>query len=389
MPEYPCRTANPSTMANMPAAPEPVLKEAVEPAGAAAPAGEICTSASTANSGASDAHTACASSGAAPRLGTVDVIDALGADCSQAAIPVALLRQGGYARAVLQDAVERLFAASGVSFSPGERVLVKPNLVSRANARLSCTHPEVVRAVCAHVLDCGATPRVADSPAFGSAARVAEACGLAASVASLGLRVTNLGRPASLRLGLGGSIGLSRDALDADRIVSVARLKAHGQFRVTASVKNLFGCVCGCRKALAHMRLGEQPGAMESMVLDVAAALPPTVAVADGIVCLHKGGPVRGEAYNLGLLGASATPLALDAVLFGLLGQTPGSVPLWAEALRRGLPGVRPGDAAFPLAAPASFNATGFVIAAALDPMRFEPLRFVRGRVKSLLDGLG
>ncbi|GAB6125877.1 DUF362 domain-containing protein [Humidesulfovibrio idahonensis] len=305
------------------------------------------------------------------------------------AIPVALLRQGGYARAGLQDAVERLFAASGISFSPGERVLVKPNLVSRANARLSCTHPEVVRAVCAHVLDCGATPRVADSPAFGGAVRVAAACGLDVAVASLGLRVTNLGRPAPLRLGQGGSIGLSRDALDADRIVSVARLKAHGQFRVTASVKNLFGCVCGCRKALAHMRLGETPGAMESMVLDVAAALPPTVAVVDGIVCLHKGGPVRGEAFNLGLLGASATPLALDAVLFGLLGQTPGSVPLWAEALRRGLPGARPGDAAFPLAAPASFDATGFVIAAALDPMRFEPLRFVRGRVRSLLDRLG
>jgi uncharacterized protein (DUF362 family) len=308
---------------------------------------------------------------------------------SLSSIPVALLRRESYARVSLEDAVERLFAASGISFAQGERVLVKPNLVSRGNARLSCTHPEVVRAVCAYALDCGAKPSVADSPAFGTAARVARACGLDEALLPLGLRVTNLGRPAPLTLTLGGSIGLSRDALEADRIVSVARLKAHCQFRVTASVKNLFGCVCGCRKALAHMRLGETPDGMESMVLDVAAALPPTVAVVDGIVCLHKGGPVRGEAFHLGLLGVAPAPLALDAALFALLGQSPATVPLWAAAQRRNLPGARAQDFHFPLELPAAFDASGFLIAADLDPMRFEPLRFLRGRVKSVLDSLG
>ncbi|OIO05003.1 MAG: hypothetical protein AUJ49_01970 [Desulfovibrionaceae bacterium CG1_02_65_16] len=303
--------------------------------------------------------------------------------------PVALSRQSSYARAGVEDAVERLFVACGVSFAPGERVLVKPNLVSRGNAGLSCTHPEVTRAVCAYVLDCGATPRVADSPAFGSASRVARACGLDRALAGLGLRVSTLGRPAPLRLGSGGSIGVSRDALDADRVVSVARLKAHGQFRVTASVKNLFGCVCGCRKAFAHMRLGETPGAMEAMILDVFAALPPACGVVDGVVCLHKGGPVRGEPFALGLLGASPAPLALDAALFGLLGQTPASVPLWAAALRRNLAGAAPGGAAFPLEPPAAFDAAGFRVAPGLDPMRFEPLRFVRGRMKSLFDRIG
>jgi hypothetical protein len=98
---------------------------------------------------------------------------------------------------------------------------------------------------------------------------------------------------------------------------------------------------------------------------------------------------VRGEAFPLGLLGASALPLALDAALFGLLGQTPAAVPLWAEALRRGLPGAEPGAVVFPLAAPQDFDASGFVVAEILEPMRFEPLRFVRGRMKSLLHRLG
>jgi len=303
--------------------------------------------------------------------------------------PVALLRHTNYARAGVEDAVERLFAACGIAFAPGERVLVKPNLVSRGNTGLSCTHPAVTRAVCAYVLDCGGKPRVADSPAFGSAARVARACGLDTALAGLGLRVATLGRPTPVRLGSGANIGVSRDALEADRVVSVARLKAHCQFRVTASVKNLFGCVCGCRKALAHMRLGETPGAMEAMVLDVAAALPTTCGVVDGIVCLHKGGPVRGEPYALGLLGASPNPLALDAALFALLGQSPATVPLWAAALHRNMPGANVEGIRFVLEPPSAFNAAGFAIASALDPMRFEPLRFMRGRVKSLLDSIG
>lgn len=309
-------------------------------------------------------------------------------------IPVALLRQESYARQPMQDAVERLFVACGLDVARGERVLVKPNLVSRANAGLSCTHPEVVRAVCVHLLDLGARPRVADSPAFGSAGRVAAACGLDAALRPLGLRVSSLGRPRPLALSLGGSIGLSRDACEADRIISVARLKAHGQFRVTAGVKNLFGCVCGCRKALAHMRLGSAPGAMESLVLDVFAALPPVAALVDGVLAMHRGGPVHGEGFPLGLLGASRLPMALDAVLFRLLGQTPAEVPLWAEALRRGLPGADLADAdpasvRFVLEPPEAFDASGFVCARELDPMRFEPLRFAHGRLKSLLHRLG
>jgi len=311
------------------------------------------------------------------------------ATASPGAIPVALLRRQDYARAGVENAVERLFTACGVTFARGERVLVKPNLVSRGNAGLSCTHPEVVRAVCAYALDCGARPRVADSPAFGNAAGVARVCGLAQALGSLGLRVASLRRPTPLVLSMGGRIGLSREALDADRIVSVARLKAHGQFRVTASVKNLFGCVCGCRKALAHMRLGNTPGAMESMVLDVAAALPPVVGFVDGVVCMHRGGPVRGEPFALGLLGASPVPMALDVALFALLGQTPARVPLWASANKRVLPGVDPAAARFVLERPEAFDAAGFVIAESLAPMRFEPLRFLQGRIKSVADRLG
>ncbi len=304
-------------------------------------------------------------------------------------IPVALLRQASYDRPALLGAVERLVSACGLDFARGERVLVKPNLVSKSNAALCCTHPEVVRAVCAHLLDCGARPTVADSPAFGGAGRVAAACGLTEALRDLGLRVATLDRPVPLTLSDGGRIGLSRRALEADRILSVARLKAHGQFRVTASTKNLFGAVCGCRKALAHVRLGDSPGRMERLVLDVRTALPPTIGLIDAITAMHRGGPIHGQGFPLGLLGCSPDTLTLDAALYGILGLSPADVPLWAEALAQDLPGARPAAARFVLDTPSAFDATGFAVQAQLDPMRFEPLRFVRGRVRSLLDNLG
>jgi len=304
-------------------------------------------------------------------------------------IPVALLRQTGYDRTALRDVVERVLVACGLDFARGERVLVKPNLVSRNNAVLSCTHPEVVRSVCAHLLDCGARPMVADSPAFGSAARVAAACGLTEALNDLDLRVATLDRPTPLKLSDGGHIGLSRQALEADRILSVAKLKAHGQFRVTASTKNLFGAVCGCRKALAHMRLGDLPGRMERLVLDVRRALPPAIGLVDGISAMHRGGPIHGQAFALELLGCSPDTLTLDAALYGILGLTPADVPLWTEALIQKLPGADPLTTRYVLDEPQAFDATGFEVQAQLSPMRFEPLRFVRGRVKSLLESLG
>lgn len=299
--------------------------------------------------------------------------------------PVALLRQNSYDPASLRAGVDSLFAACGIAFARGESVLVKPNLVSRANAGLSCTHPQVVGAVCAHLLDCGARPLVADSPAFGSAERVAAACGLPEMLRPLGLMVRTLGRPAPLGLPCGGSIGLSRHALEADRIISVGKLKAHGQFRVTAATKNLFGCVCGCRKAHAHMRLGGQPGGMERMVLAVRAALPPTVGLVDAVVAMHRGGPIHGQPYPLGLLAAGPNTLALDAALYALLGLCPAQVPLWAEAQAQNLPGAGCDEARFVLEPPEHFDAAGFALSPELDSMRFEPVRFLRGRLKSLL----
>lgn len=303
---------------------------------------------------------------------------------------VALLPVSSY-EAELRPAVDGLFSAASVRFTPGSRVLVKPNLVAPMRAELSTTHPAVVEAVCAHLLDAGARPFVADSPAFASATVVARRTGLDARLKRLGVPLTTLGAPVAVRLShqgcgpSGGCIGVSRTALEADRIVSLPRLKVHNQLLITLAVKNLFGCVVGARKAFAHATHGDRDTRFESMLLDVFQALPPSVALLDGIAAMHVKGPTGGEPYPAGLLAASDSPVALDSAVCAMLGIGPQDNPLWAEAARRALPGAILDEIGYPLASPAAFAFPGFRLPERLSPVTFHPVRLALGRVKSLV----
>ena len=299
-------------------------------------------------------------------------------------VPVLLARQPDYAPADLAVAVDALFAAGGFAPRPGERVLVKPNLVSATRGPLACSEPALMAAACAWLLDHGARPWVGDSPAFGTARSVGRKIGLAAALAPLGVPLRSLGRATPLALDFGGRVGISRDALEADRILSLPRLKAHCQLRLTGAVKNLFGCVVGGRKALAHSRYGEKGTRFESMLVQVLSALPPVFTLLDGIVAMHRTGPTGGDPIALGFLAAGESPVALDTALFTALRQTPDTVATWAECVRRNLPGARLEEVAFPLLRPQDFNFSGFIVPGRLDPVTFNPLRLAKGAWKRL-----
>jgi uncharacterized protein (DUF362 family) len=302
---------------------------------------------------------------------------------------VFLRRLAGYDDPALDATAAELLEATDCPVTRGSRVLVKPNLVAPRHTALSCTHPLVVRAVCRHLLERGATVTVADSPAFGTGRIMARLAGMTEALAGLPVRVESLDRPRPLRLSFGGSIGVSRTALAMDHIVSVGRLKCHDQMGMTLAVKNFFGCVCGFRKSLAHQRLGKSHDRFARMILEVLAALPPSTSLLDGVVCMHKAGPTGGEPFALGLLAAAANPVALDTAVYALLGLSPDRIPLWREALAQKRVGTRPEDLAYPMGQPADFDAAGFVTKEVLAPLPFEPKRFLTGRLRSLMVTLG
>ncbi|MFZ5811080.1 MAG: DUF362 domain-containing protein [Thermodesulfobacteriota bacterium] len=300
-------------------------------------------------------------------------------------IPVSLARVPAYDSPELARTVAGLLSAAGFRPAPGTRVLVKPNLVAPRRARLSCTHPAVVRAACVYLSDCGARITVGDSPAFGTARVVARLCGLTEALRDMPVDIVNFTRPRPVRLSFGGKIGVASQALDAEAILNIPRLKVHDQMGMTGAVKNTFGCVAGSRKSLAHQLYGERGNRFERLIIEVMEHLPETFHLLDGITAMHVHGPVGGRPFALGLVAAAKNPVALDTAMCGLVGMTPAMVPLWREALAANLPGARPGEIGYPLLGPADFDAAGFQGPRALSPVAFRPMRFLKGRLKSLL----
>ncbi len=297
---------------------------------------------------------------------------------------VAIARMLEYESTLLESATALILEEAGLRPAVGQRILVKPNLVAPGNARHCCTNPLVVRAACAYLLDRGARVTVADSPAFGPASHVARAFGLAKAVGELGLKVQSLKRAVPLELSGGGTIGLSQDALEADLILNIPKLKVHCQMVMSGAVKNMFGCVVGFRKALAHNKLGQSHDVFRSMLMDVYLALPKTVHLMDAIHPLHKDGPINGEPFELGLLVASNNGIAIDTTAYGILGLLPEQIPLWSEALKRNMAGADPSGIEYPLEKPALFDVTGFEMSPVRD-LDFYLMRIIKGRIRSLL----
>ncbi|SBW03505.1 conserved hypothetical protein [uncultured delta proteobacterium] len=282
-----------------------------------------------------------------------------------------------------------LLAFLDIPFAPGDRVLVKPNLL-RADV-LTCTNATIVAGVCRYLLDMGCNVMVGDSPGFGTARGVAKSIGLDVALARAGcgeVPLISLDSPVKKPLSLGGSIGLSRHALEADYIVNLPKLKAHVQMRVTGAVKNLFGCISGVRKAFAHTRHGDKETdgvqVFPSLIADILNHLPPVVTLMDGITAMHVRGPSGGKEFPARFLAASASPVALDTAVYSMLGVAPEDIPLWRELRRRNAPGAFLEQVALSGEDLCEFDLSGFMLPMNLMPQAFNPVRLVVSTVKRL-----
>ncbi|WP_027721493.1 DUF362 domain-containing protein [Maridesulfovibrio zosterae] len=295
---------------------------------------------------------------------------------------VAFFRILEYESTILDTAVGMVMEECGFKVPLGTKVLVKPNLVSSKN-KLACTHPNITLSVCRYLKDCGAEITVADSPGYGTASQVSKAIGMTSGLASLGLKPKSLGHPVKLKLSFGETIGISRDALESDMIINVPKFKAHAQFGVTGAVKNMFGTVVGFRKAYAHTRFGENPGLMEKMIIEVNKTMPVSFSLMDAIYPMHVTGPISGKPYSMNLLAGSCNQYALDTAIYMLLGLSPKKILLWKECARQKIFGYHPDHIKYVIEPPDDFDTKDFIVPEKLNPMEFEAVRFVKGRVKS------
>lgn len=287
-----------------------------------------------------------------------------------------------YSLSRLQPTLENLLTQALSPLPANLNILIKPNFISRQNCTIACTHPALIYAACKYFLDLGHTVSIGDSPAFGSARSIAASTGLYAYLSDLQVPVVNLKKPVPCHLFKQESIAVSSQALEADLIVNIPKLKAHSQMRVSGALKNLFGCVPGMRKAWAHARYGERDHYFEQMFFALLQKLPQTINILDGIQAMHKTGPIQGSLLQFNLLAVSKDPVALDTAIYTALKLSPEQVPLWAEACRLQLPGAIYRDIEFPLLCAKTFPGKDFELPQQLNPVNFRPLRLFTSALK-------
>jgi uncharacterized protein (DUF362 family)/Pyruvate/2-oxoacid:ferredoxin oxidoreductase delta subunit len=262
---------------------------------------------------------------------------------------VAIVVCRGYSNEDVYNAVKKAVTlAGGIErfVKKGARVLVKPNLLSAKPAQAAVTtHPTVVRAVIKLVKEAGGVPFVGDSPGFESAHKVAKRCGVLdiigetqAGFMELATPVVVEGRKALQPAApLFRRFEISKEALEADVIINLPKLKTHAQMLLTMGVKNIFGCVPGAKKAQWHFSAGKDPLSFASMLIDLFIKLKPALTVMDAVVAMEGNGPSSGAAKKTGFIAASSDAFALDSTVAGILGKTPQDVAVLKKAKERGL----------------------------------------------------
>ena len=257
---------------------------------------------------------------------------------------VSMVRCESYDAKAVRSAIRHsLDEVGGISrfVRPGDHVLLKPNLLSAHKpARHITTHPIVVRAVAQMVLEAGAVPFIGDSPALDSFQRVASKTGMSLVARELGIQVAELTDPQPVSLPEGTRfrrLELASQALKADAIISIPKLKTHSQMLLTLAVKNLFGAVVAQRKAEWHHMAGVDRDRFAMLHLDIYLALQPSLSVLDGVWGMEGHGPANGKPRPLGLIAASDDALALDFSVCQAVGIPLRSFPLYRAAHERGL----------------------------------------------------
>ena len=232
---------------------------------------------------------------------------------------VSIVRCADYDRDRVLGAVRRavdLLGGMGAFVKPGDRVLIKPNLLKAAQpAEAVVTHPEVLRAVIRLVHKSGAKALVGDSPGFGELRRVCEKSGIMDVIEEEGAALAEMSEAVQIKnTGQFHRFEICRDVLEADAIINVPKFKTHGMMTLTGAVKNLFGCIPGRRKVQWHLNAGINRDAFARMLVELCGLIKPRLTVMDAIVGMEGNGPGSGDPRELGLVLAGGDPVAIDVV---------------------------------------------------------------------------
>lgn len=227
---------------------------------------------------------------------------------------------------------------------PGDRVLIKPNLVEgMAPEKAVNTHPEVVRAIIRGVQAAGAIPLVGDSPGVSSTFKAAEKSGIAEVCRDEGAELVPFDHSVEVHLSSGHTVkkfAIATALQQVDKVISAAKMKTHTFMGTTGGVKNLFGCIVGTNKAQFHLRMQRRQH-FASMLVDLNSLIKPVLYIVDGVIGMEGNGPRNGQPKPAGVIIAGPNGYAVDLIMAEKMGFNGEKLPVHMAALAEQLAPTR------------------------------------------------
>lgn len=260
---------------------------------------------------------------------------------------VCLQACGSYEQAEVSQGVDQLLERLGgleAFIQPGDRVLIKPNLLAaKAVSTATTTHPSLVAEIAKRVVQCGASAVIADSPGGPYQKTLLKnlyhVCGMDRAAAESGAELnfdTSVEEVPFPQGETAKSFSLIKPFVQCNKLINLAKIKSHSMTYYTGGIKNLFGLVGGLTKAEYHLRY-QGKETFCNMLVDLCQLASPTLTILDGVVVMEGDGPSNGTPRAMGVLVGSQSPYLCDLAAVSLIGAQVGDVLPLALAIRRGL----------------------------------------------------
>jgi len=209
--------------------------------------------------------------------------------------------------------------------SPGDLVLIKPNLVGSYHYTSGATtNLHVIRALCELVKKVGAKKVIiADGPAIGyKTEEVFAATKLDKLSRKIGAELIDLKKTNAIYMGIPNGkvfrrLKISQTFMEADVDINVPVMKTHDIFPATLGLKNMKGVIQEKDKKRFH-----KWGLAQSIV-DLNKLVLPQLTVLDGTIGMEGMGPAHGTPVNLGIIISSFDTVAADSVASAVMGIDP------------------------------------------------------------------
>ena len=217
-----------------------------------------------------------------------------------------------------------------------KKVLIKPNVLRASKAKEHIvTHPSLLRAVVEKVEEMRpAGIIVGDNPGmscYGDNENTFRTTGLMEAAKGYYRNLGNTPQHLAFNPDFMPLVGVSKEILDADIVISLPKFKTHGLTVMTGAIKNSYGILPGAQKARLH-RIAGTPERFHEVIVEVFRLRVPDLFIVDAVVGMEGNGPASSELRDIGLILAADNAVALDGVIATMMGLDPARLRFLQKA---------------------------------------------------------